>query len=197
MASDYTFLEDFGSDKSGFDELKLDSLLNRVHAMGILYEQKLKDSLKDAEADSSGDLGESIKALEVEVNGTVFTVDIQAKEYASYIDEGVDGWAQSMGSRFKFKTKGVDPKGKMVKSIKAYLKREGKMQQTKYAVLNKKRQPKRSMEDMKAMQTAYMIKRFGIKPNHFWRDATTEMEAVIAEEFGEAIKIDIINHFKR
>ena len=197
MANNTVWLEDIGSDKAKFDKVDLSALEDRLAAMGMYYAQLLADSLKDKEADSSGDLGDSIKALEVEVQGTTLSVDIQALQYAAYIDEGVDGWAQSRGSRFKFKTKGVDAKGKMVKSIKAYLVREGKMNQSKYATLNKKRQPKRSIEDQNAMRTAYMIKRFGIKPNHFWRDATQQMEKVLAEEFGEAMKITIINNFTK
>ena len=197
MANNTVWLEDIGSDKAKFDKVDLSALEDRLAAMGMYYAQLLADSLKDKEADSSGDLGDSIKALEVEVQGTTLSVDIQALQYAAYIDEGVDGWAQSRGSRFKFKTKGVDAKGKMVKSIKAYLVREGKMNQSKYATLNKKRQPKRSIEDQNAMRTAYMIKRFGIKPNHFWRDATQQMEAILAEEFGEAMKITIINNFTK
>ena len=197
MAKDVKFLEDFGSDKAGFEQVKLDAITDRLQLLGMQYAQLLADSLKDKEADSSGEGGDSIKALEVQVNGSVYTVEIEGKEYLSYIDEGVDGWEKSRGSRFKFKTKGVDPKGKMVKSIKAYLKREGKMQQSKYATLNKKRKPKRSIEDMNAARTAYMIKRFGIKPNHFWRDATIEMEKIIEQELGETVKIAIINNIMK
>jgi hypothetical protein len=38
------------------------------------------------------------------------------------------------------------------------------------------------------------IKRFGIKPTHFWSDATAEINAYIETELGIATKIDIINN---
>jgi len=168
---------------------------DKLTQLAAQYSIALANKLGDVDASSSGDLAGSIEPLSIQVKGKVFYVDIVAAKYASFIDEGVDGWANSRGSRFKFKTRGVDPKGAMVKSVKDYLVRENKISQSKYAVLNKKGKVK-DRQIQAATTVAYMIKRMGIKATHFWRDATTEFSSIVEKELGMAVKIDIINNFK-
>jgi len=166
------------------------------------YSLMLAAELKAKKATSSGDLAESILPLEVQVNGKTFSVEIQAKEYASYIDEGVDGWANSRGSKYKFKTpkKGsvgsrqIRPLSPMELSVKKYLEREGEMAQTKYNVLHKKGKSASDYQIQNVRSVAYMIKRMGIAPTHFWRDATAKFKEHIEKELGIAVKIDIINN---
>jgi len=168
---------------------------DKLTQLAAQYSIALANKLGDVDASSSGDLAGSIEPLSIQVKGKVFYVDIVAAKYASFIDEGVDGWANSRGSRFKFKTRGVDPKGAMVKSVKDYLVRENKISQSKYAVLNKKGKVK-DRQIQAATTVAYMIKRMGIKATHFWRDATTEFSSIVEAELGMKVKIDIINNFK-
>jgi hypothetical protein len=168
---------------------------DKLTQLAAQYSIALAKKLGDVDASSSGELADSIQPLSIQVNDNIFYVDIVAAKYASFIDEGVDGWAKSRGSRFKFKTKGVDSKGEMVKSVKDYLVREGKMAQTKYSVLHKKNKVK-DFQVQQATTVAYMIKRMGIKATHFWRDATNEFSSIVEKELGMAVKIDIINNFK-
>lgn len=186
------WLEDSGTEKAEFVAVETQDKLTQLAAQ---YSIALAKKLGDVDASSSGDLADSIQPLAIQVKDNIFYVDIVAAKYASFIDEGVDGWAKSRGSRFKFKTKGVDPKGAMVKSIKDYLVREGKMAQTKYSVLHKKNKVK-DFQVQQATTVAYMIKRMGIKATHFWRDATNEFISIVEKELGMAVKIDIINNFK-
>jgi hypothetical protein len=186
------WLEDSGTAKTEFVAVETQDKLTQLAAQ---YSIALAKKLGDVDASSSGDLADSIQPLAIQVKDNVFYVDIVAAKYASFIDEGVDGWANSRGSRFKFKTRGVDPKGAMVKSIKDYLVRENKISQSKYAVLNKKSKV-RDRQIQAATTVAYMIKRMGIKATHFWRDATTEFSSIVEKELGMAVKIDIINNFK-
>lgn len=177
------------------DEFVAVETQDKLTQLAAQYSIALAKKLADVDASSSGDLADSIQPLAIQVKDNIFYVDIVAAKYASFIDEGVDGWAKSRGSRFKFKTKGVDPKGAMVKSVKDYLVREGKMAQTKYSVLHKKNKVK-DFQVQQATTVAYMIKRMGIKATHFWRDATTEFSSIVEKELGMAVKIDIINNFK-
>jgi hypothetical protein len=186
------WLEDSGTANSEFVAVGTQDKLTQLAAQ---YSIALAKKLGDVDASSSGDLADSIQPLSIQVKENIFYVDIVAAKYASFIDEGVDGWANSRGSRFKFKTRGVDPKGAMVKSIKDYLVRENKISQSKYAVLNKKSKV-RDRQIQAATTVAYMIKRMGIKATHFWRDATTEFSSIVEKELGMAVKIDIINNFK-
>lgn len=168
---------------------------DKLTQLAAQYSIALAKKLGDVDASSSGDLADSIQPLAIQVKDNIFYVDIVAAKYASFIDEGVDGWANSRGSRFKFKSKGIDPKGAMVKSVKDYLVRENKISQSKYAVLNKKSKVK-DRQIQAATTVAYMIKRMGIKATHFWRDATTEFSSIVEAELGMKVKIDIINNFK-
>jgi len=186
------WLEDSGTAKTEFVAVGTQDKLTQLAAQ---YSIALAKKLGDVDASSSGDLADSIQPLSIQVKDNIFYVDIVAAKYASFIDEGVDGWANSRGSRFKFKTRGVDPKGAMVKSVKDYLVRENKISQSKYAVLNKKSKV-RDRQIQAATTVAYMIKRMGIKATHFWRDATTEFSSIVEKELGMAVKIDIINNFK-
>jgi len=186
------WLEDSGTAKSEFVAVGTQDKLTQLAAQ---YSIALAKKLGDVDASSSGELADSIQPLSIQVKENIFYVDIVAAKYASFIDEGVDGWANSRGSRFKFKTRGVDPKGAMVKSVKDYLVRENKISQSKYAVLNKKGKVK-DRQIQAATTVAYMIKRMGIKATHFWRDATTEFSSIVEKELGMAVKIDIINNFK-
>jgi hypothetical protein len=172
----------------------LPNIQSQLTNLAAEYSLMLAEELKKKDATSSGELADSILPLEIQVNGQVFSVQIQTKAYASFIDEGVDGWAKSRGSRFKFKTKGVNPQGEMVKSVSEWLEREGKMATTKYRVLTRKGKSANDFKIQRATSTAYMIKRFGIKATHFWRDATSKFKGMIEKELGIAVKIDIINN---
>jgi hypothetical protein len=154
------------------------------------------DNLRDY--NSSGELADSIEATEVEQNGTVVSVGILAPDRASYLDEGVSGWAKDRGSRFQFKTKGIDPDGEMVKSVKEWLVRENKITQNTKVPVTKRESKRATITDTTtkaAISAAYMIKRQGIKPTRFWQRARKDMQNEVEKEIAAAMKIDIINSF--
>lgn len=203
------FLDLQGEDKGGFDnatsDIKLSALENSLAYLGAMYIKQLNDQLAKVDADSGGQLAKSMIASEVKLFGSIYQIDISAAEYASYIDEGVNGWKVAHGSRFQFK-KSTRPRGTkftgtspFVESLKAYLSREKNIDQIQYnqPINGTKEVKRRQITDATtqgAIRAAYMIKRQGIKPNHFWRDATSAMVPKIKEELGAALKIDIINN---
>jgi len=193
--SDVIFLESLGS--TAFEEPKFNNIADKLAKLAAQYSLRIIDEIEKKDVASSGGLSDSIKPTTVTHKGKIFTVGIKAKDYASYTDEGVSGWALDRGSRFKFKTKGVDPKGAMVKSIKDWMQREGKSaRNVKVSVTQRERKGKQIKDatTTAAVSMAYMIKRMGIKPRHFWRDASKGFEVVIQNELGAALKIDIINN---
>ena len=193
------FLEGNDIDLMGEEQIKpikLNDLADTMAYLAALYTQKLAESLNKADATSSGFLADSIIPLDVKILGSVYTVEIQAATYAKFIDEGVDGWAKARGSKYKFKTKGVDPNGEMVKSVKAWLLREGSFSQNVRTQLSKRESRQQSITDSatrKSISVAYMIKRQGIKPTRFWGNATKDMARVVEMELAKALKVDIIN----
>jgi len=185
-----------GESQQSFQPIKLNDLADTLTYLAALYTEKLADSLNKADATSSGALADSIIPLDVKVFGSVYTVEIQAATYAKFIDEGVDGWAKGRGSQYKFKTKGVDPNGEMVKSVKAWLLREGSFSQNVRTQLSKRESRQQSITDSatrKSISVAYMIKRQGIKPTRFWGNATKGMKQIVEQELAKALKVDIIN----
>jgi len=136
-----------GESQQSFQPIKLNDLADTLTYLAALYTEKLADSLNKADATSSGFLADSIIPLDVKVFGSVYTVEIQAATYAKFIDEGVDGWAKARGSKYKFKTKGVDPNGEMVKSIKAWLLREGSFSRNVSTQLSKRESRQKTITD--------------------------------------------------
>lgn len=192
------FLDLMGEDRAGRQAVTFDTIAKSLAYVGEVYAKKLKDELIKKDADSSGALSDSILAHDVKIMGSIYTVEISTKKYAAFIDEGVNGWANSRGSRFSFKTKGVNPNGDMVNSIKLWLAREKKISKvTRKITVSKRESMRANITDTTtkaAISVAYMIKRQGIKPTHFWKDATTDMGEIIKAEFSAALKIDIIQN---
>jgi len=184
-------------DSANYKPVDFSNTQNMLTNLAADYSLKLAQKLKDKDIDSTGDLGESIQPLALQIEGETFYVEIQALEYASYIDEGVDGWANSRGSRFKFKTKGVNPQGEMVKSVQAYLLRSKKATANVNVAVSQREVRGLKVKDaslQEAKTAAFMIKRFGIKSTHFWQDTTKEFETYLETQLGIAVKVDLINN---
>lgn len=191
------FLDLLGDNKEQYRPVTFDDTVNTLVALAGQYISKLASLINERDVASSGKMADLMQPTEVTIDGTVYTIGIEAPDYASYQDEGVEGWHESgfKGSRFKFKTRGVDPEGDHVKSIKEWLQREGSSaRNVKVGISARERKGKQLDEKTKAAVTvAYMIKRQGIEAKYFWRDATAGMQLVIQKELGKAFKIDIVN----
>jgi len=87
--------------------------------------------------------------------------------------------------------------GEMVKSIKQWMAREGKSARNVKTPVSSREARGRKLRDATtsaAVQVSYMIKKHGIKPKYFWREATNEFLVYMENELGVAIKIDVINN---
>lgn len=191
------FLDLLGESRDKFEPVKFESIADSLEYVAAVYTEKLNKELALSDATSSGELADSILALDVELLGTTYTVAIEAKKYADFVNAGVNGWAQDRGAPFSFKTKGVDPNGAMVKSIKKWLVREGAISRNTKKTVTAREGKRAKITDTNtkaAITAAYMIKRQGIAPTKFWDRATAQMDAIVKQEFGEALRIDIINN---
>ena len=189
-------LDLMGEGQKSYQSIKFNDLANTLEYLAALYTQKLGESLAKSDSSSSGFLADSIIPLDVKILGSVYTVEIQAATYAKFIDEGVDGWAKSRGSQYKFKTRGVDPQGEMVASVKEWLLREGGMSRavkTQLSTREKKQQKISDPVTQRAISVAYMIKRQGIAKTNFWSNTTRDMTKIVEIELGKALQVDIIN----
>jgi hypothetical protein len=193
------FFDLLAEDKSGFEEINLTDTAKTIVQLAANYANLIATKINENTNDvaSSGALADSVQPTELEFDGVTYTIKVQAKDYISFVDAGVNGWAVNRGSVYSFKTKGVDPNGEMVKSVKAYLKREGASARNVKVGISKRENKGMSADDRNAITAAYMIKRQGIEPKRFLSDATSEMEVIIKSEFGAAFKIDLINNLTK
>ncbi len=191
------FFDLLGQDSQSFEEVRLTDTAKTMVQLAANYANLIVEKLNQKDAASSGALADSVQPTELEFDGVTYTIKVQAKDYISFVDAGVNGWAVNRGSVYSFKTKGVDPNGEMVKSVKAYLKREGASARNVKVGISKRENKGMSADDRNAITAAYMIKRQGIEPKRFLSDATSEMEVIIKSEFGAAFKIDLINNLTK
>lgn len=192
-----TDIELAGESRADYLPVEFTDTGNTIIQLAATYIELINEEIEKKDVASSGYMQDNITPTDLEANGDILSVGINAPLYASYVDEGVNGWAVDRGSRFNYTTKGVDPEGAMVKNLKGYIQREGlSARNVKVSVTGREAKGKtmRDATTKAAMQMGYMIKRQGIKPRHFWRDATNRFIPIAEKELGIAVKIDIINN---
>lgn len=192
-----TDIELAGESRLDYKPVDFSDTQNTVIQLASTYIELINEEIEKKDSASSGFMQDNIQPTDLEVQGDLLTIGINAPLYSSYVSEGVNGWAVNRGSRFQFKTRGVDPNGAMVKSLKAYISREGlSARNVKVAVTQREAKGKtmRDATTKAAVQMGFMIKRQGIKPRHFWRDATSEFLPIAERELGIAVKVDVINN---
>ena len=192
-----TDIELAGESRLDYTPVKFTDIGNTVTQLASVYIELINEEIEKKDSASSGFMQDNIQPTDLEVQGDLLTIGINAPLYSSYVSEGVNGWAVNRGSRFQFKTKGVDPNGAMVKSLKSYISREGlSARNVKVAVTQREAKGKtmRDATTKAAVQMGFMIKRQGIKPRHFWRDATEAFLPIAERELGIAVKVDVINN---
>lgn len=167
-------------------------LQSTLEQLAAVYIGLINEKMDEKDVSSSGKMQTSIKASEVTQTGNNYEIGIFAPDYASYQDEGVNGWAVNRGSRFQFRTKGVSPD--MLKSVKDWLQREGKSARNVKQGISKREVRGMDALSQRANTAAFMIKRQGLKPTHFWKEATDDLNRYFEEEVGNAIKVDIVNN---
>ena len=196
-AVDSGFIDLNTLDQGDYEQVKLNDIENTLVQVAAAYVDLLHQKALEKDVNSSGSMIDSINATQVTKTNQGYSIGITAPDYASYQDEGVNGWKVDRGSRFQFRTKGVDPGGAMVASVKQWIQREGSSARNVKKSISKREQRGKQMKDattQAAVSASYFIKKKGIKPTHFWRDATNEINDYIESELAIATKIDIINN---
>lgn len=187
-------LDLLGVDESTFEKVNLTNTTNTLVTLAAQYIDTIIGEMDAKDVSSSGRLQDSIEPTDISINGSIYSIYITAPDHLSYQDEGVDGWAKSRGSKFKFKKEtGISPD--MIKGLKDWLSREGSSaRNVKVGISSRERRGMRiqDAETKRAVTAAYMIKRQGIPGKQFLQGATNKMELIIANQLGEAFKADII-----
>ena len=191
------FLDLLGSDKSSFQEQRFEELEDTVLKMGNAYALAMADAMDRSDAVSSGRGADSLRATELSVTPGKIEISVEGLSYLEFIDKGVNGWKVDKNGKYQFKTKGIDPQGAMVKSVMDWLKREKSFSARGYKPISNKESNRAKITDpnlKRAISTAYMIKRNGIRPIGFIKDATEEITRTFATELASALKYDIVTN---
>lgn len=183
-------LLDFGTDTNKFKGVRLDDLQKTLAYLGGVYRLNIADEKNKTVAAGSANSSDRITVSDVIDTNDIFTVEVYGDEYLKFISGGVDGWGgASKGGKYKFKGKGTPPA--MVKSVKDWLERSGNLDRIK------NQSSRSSITDAataQAKSVTFMIKRQGISPKRFLDKAKAMTSKVAEDEFGKALKVDIINN---
>ena len=196
-AVDTGFIDLNTLDASDYQAIDLSDIQNTLVNIAAAYVGLIHENATNKDVVSSGNMIEDIQATDITTTENGYSIGITAPDYATYQDEGVNGWKVNRGSRFQFKTKGTREGSPMYNSLKAWVNREGQSaRNVKQGVTRRERRGMKmqSIETKTILAVAAGIKRSGLKATHFWSDATNEINAYIETELGIATKIDIINN---
>jgi hypothetical protein len=196
-AVDTGFIDLNTLDASDYQAIDLSDIQNTLVNIAAAYVGLIHENATNKDVVSSGNMIEDIQATDITTTETGYSIGITAPDYATYQDEGVNGWKINRNSRFNFKTKGTREGTPMYNSLKAWVQREGlSARNVKQGVTRRERRgmQMKSVETKTILAVAAGIKRSGLKATNFWSDATNEINAYIETELGIATKVDIINN---
>ena len=196
-AVDTGFIDLNTLDASDYQPIDLSDIQNTLVNIAAAYVGLIHENATKKDVVSSGNMIEDIQATDITTTDNGYAIGITAPDYATYQDEGVNGWKVNRGSRFQFKTKGTREGSAMYNSLKAWVQREGlSARNVKQGVTRRERRGMK-MQDAETktiLAVAAGIKRSGLRATNFWSDSTKEINAYIETELGIATKIDIINN---
>lgn len=184
-------------DSANLQKVDLKDIKNTTLHLGANYIDFITEEIINQDLKSSGDLERSLQLTEITETNNIYSVGIKAAEYASYLDEGVNGWKVNRNSRFQFKTKGTREGSPMFLALKKYANREGlSARNVKVGISDRERKGMKlqNLETKNILALAANIKRQGIKPTRFWSNATEDFTKYAETELGISLKIDIINN---
>jgi hypothetical protein len=196
-AVDSGFIDLNTLDAGDYQAIDLSDIQNTLVNIAAAYVGLIHENATNKDVVSSGNMIEDIQATDITTTENGYAIGITAPDYATYQDEGVNGWKVNRGSRFQFKTKGTREGTPMYNSLKQWVNREGQSaRNVKVGVTRRERRGMKmqSIETKTILAVAAGIKRSGLKATNFWSDATNEINAYIETELGIATKIDIINN---
>jgi len=191
-----------------YKEFEGQALETALYNIAAAFIASAADNLNNVDRISSGALVDSIKPSEIQVFGKTMQIEISVLDYYKFIDKGVKGWQSGNPSdspyAFKQPQKGGSGKknSEMVTAIRKWLIKEGLASKTlsrksaSHAISPResRRQKITDTSTSQAIVISGMIRKHGLKKTNFWTDAETTATKLAEAEFGEALKIDIINN---
>lgn len=182
------FVDDIGAGKDAFQpEESISTLLMLAGELIDLAQKNLEASNSNA----SGKLSESIQAEEPVTGSGFIQQDISMNFYGQYINSGVRGSKGGSGL-YAFKNDFIS--NKMIAAFQTYITTaRSKIGTERLAPGKNESKNIATAQKQSAAAMARATKQHGIKATYFMDKAIDQIDEVIQERFGEALRIDVIN----
>jgi hypothetical protein len=199
------FLDLTGSSRLEYAPPSLDNLADQLAVFATEFAELARQKLDAADRVASGALADSIIPTRVTIFGKVFKAEIKLADYYDYVNQGVKGWEDKNGGSSPYQFKHYTGKsgmknGKMVTAIRKWIIKEGlkgTARENNHPRARHRDQQRAKITDTStrtAIIISKSIRKYGLKPSHFWTDTQNEMKQKMADAFGRALKIDIVNN---
>lgn len=193
-------LDNLGSTDRG-DKVTLSNSAQVLVKMADYLITEAQKNLDRKGSVATGELESSIKAKDIEIDGSKLSLDIELLDRYKFINDGVKGTEGGTG-KYQFKTN--RPSKGMQKSIKAWLRLRGR-RAMKYKAISKterkdqgiaRTRAKADSQESLAWAVATSIKKNGIKPTKFFTNAVRATEKEFKKELAAGFRLDIIESLK-
>lgn len=186
------FLDDIGSDRSGFQPRET---LSELFLLTGEFIEDCQDNLNSANRNASGKLSESLVADEPTQNGGTVSVDVLMNFYGAFVNKGVKGTRSGRSTAgYSFRNEGVS--NKFRKAIQEWIKRGKISTRTvkKYSGVGQHERKNKSIAQYdNAYGVARSIKQHGLKPTGFLDKAVKTTTDKVADRLGAALRIDVLD----
>lgn len=140
----------------------------------------------------TGALGQSVVPMPIKEEGDLFLIEVQADEYAPFVDEGVNGVLQGYGSPYSFKN--IFPSREMIDGLKSWNMTTGR-------TVPNAAYPNIKTYDQLAFATAVNVKKHGIEPTHFTEKAfgeasEKELAALLERVLAKVVEVRLVGATK-
>lgn len=154
-------------------------LIKVLKKYGASVVAEMKTRLQNQNKVASGKL---LKSLKYDLSETLKTIELNfyAEDYYKFVDKGVNGYAQRVGSPFSFKPKDGRGTGRslFIPALKKWCRIRG-------------------IPEGKAFAIRRNIWKFGIAPTQFFTISTTRREKQLMKQIEEAQKKDLEAQLKK
>lgn len=189
------FLGTIGSKDRG-DNVSLSNSAKALVDLADIIITEARANLDKGGNVATGDTASSMKAKDIQVNGTKLELDIEILSTYKFLNDGVKGVNGGTG---KYSFKSIHPSKKMATALLKWARKRSIA--TKYKAISKGEKKNQSIKKMVKQADNYKslayamatnIKKKGIRPTKFFSKAIAEGEKQKSKLFSKALRLDII-----
>lgn len=189
------FLGTIGSTDRG-DGVKMNNTARALVKLADFLITEASENLDKTGHVATGATISSMKARDIEINGSRMELDVEIASTYKFLNDGVKGVKSGTG---KYSFKNIHPSKKMALAILKWIKTRRVV--TKYKAISNNEKKNKKIQKLShgsdsqkslAYAIATNIKKKGIRPTKFWTNAVKETQKQKGKIISEGFKLDII-----